>query len=156
MVKRKHFVFWKLLFSSTLLNDYEGFSYWKHIKGVLRYKTITSLNVSLEVLAKKLFISLKNYVPFSRYSTCIFNHPMIYQICDVMMSIVHETGCTFWTIEKVGAKFQVLFNLATFSNYSITNYVKIPVFHFSGKLDMGQSKILKMARSHYTVILIKS
>ena len=28
------------------------------------------------------------YVPFARYSSvCIINHPMIYQICDVMMSI---------------------------------------------------------------------
>ena len=28
------------------------------------------------------------YVPFSRYSSvCIINHPMIYQICNVMMSI---------------------------------------------------------------------
>ena len=27
-------------------------------------------------------------VPFSRYSSfCTFNHPMIYQTCDVMMSI---------------------------------------------------------------------
>ena len=28
------------------------------------------------------------------------------------------------------AKFQVLLNLAIYSNYSITNYFKIPVFHF--------------------------
>ena len=34
------------------------------------------------------FISWKGHVPFSRYlSFCIFHHPMIYQICDVMMSI---------------------------------------------------------------------
>ena len=33
-------------------------------------------------------VSLKNYGSFSRYSSfCIFNHPMIYQICDVMVSI---------------------------------------------------------------------
>ena len=31
---------------------------------------------------------------------------------------------------RTRAKFQILFNLATCSNYSITNYVKIPVFDF--------------------------
>ena len=24
-----------------------------------------------------------------------FKHPMIYQICDIMVSIVHEAGCIF-------------------------------------------------------------
>ena len=38
---------------------------------------------------------------------------------------------------RTGAKFQVLFYLATCSNYSITDYVKIPVFHF---FDNGQLK----------------
>ena len=57
-------------------------------KGYLRYKTITPQNVLSEAQAKNFFISWKSYVPFSRYSSfCIFNHPMIYQICDVMMSI---------------------------------------------------------------------
>ena len=66
--------------------------------------------------------------------------------------------------------FQVLLNLATCSNYSITNYVKIPVFFFVlfcfvlfffcfvEKMNKGQLKIvklLKMARSRYIVILIK-
>ena len=46
--------------------------------------------------------------------------------------------------------FQVLFNLATSSNYSITNYVKIPVFQFFEKLNKGQLKSL------YILILIKS
>ena len=58
------------------------------IKGYLHYKTITSQNESFEAQVKNFFISQKSYVPFSRYSSfCIFNHPMIYQICDVMMSI---------------------------------------------------------------------
>ena len=57
-------------------------------KGYLRYKTITSKNVSSEAQVKNFFISQKSYVPFSSYSSfCIFNHPMIFQICDVMMSI---------------------------------------------------------------------
>ena len=57
-------------------------------KGYLHYKTITSQNVSSEVQIKDFFISYKNYIPFSRYSSfCVFNHPVIYRICDVMMSI---------------------------------------------------------------------
>ena len=38
---------------------------------------------------------------------------------------------------RTGSKFQVLFNLATCSNYSITGYVKIPVFHFFVKMNKG-------------------
>ena len=79
---------------------------------------------------------------------CILNDLMIYQICDVMMSIStwdrlhfwiyllkynslsHQTWpvdrykqgqCSswiFWTIWRTGARFQVLFNLATSSIYS--------------------------------------
>ena len=57
-------------------------------KGYLRYKTITSQNVPSKAQIKNVFISYKNYVPFSRYlSFCIFNHSMIYQISDVTMSI---------------------------------------------------------------------
>ena len=58
------------------------------LKGYLRYKTITSQNVPSGAQIKNFFISQKNYVPFSRYSNfLIFNHPMIYQICDIRMSI---------------------------------------------------------------------
>ena len=58
------------------------------IKGYLRYKTINFPNVSSEAQIENFFISYKNYAPFSRYpSFCVFNHPMIYQICDVTMSI---------------------------------------------------------------------
>ena len=57
-------------------------------KGYLRYKTITSQNVPSKAQLKNYFISQKNYVPFSRYSSFfIFNHSMIYQISDVTMSI---------------------------------------------------------------------
>ena len=115
----------------------------------------------------------KNYILFSRYSIfCIFNHLMIYQICDVMMSISTWDKCTFWiyllnhswlshqtwpidwykpgqqfseifwTIWRTGAKFQVLFNLATCSNYSITNYVKILVFHIFEKVNKGNLKMV--------------
>ena len=57
-------------------------------KGYLRYKMITFQNVPFEAQITNFFISQKNYVPFSRYSSfCIFNNPVIYQICDVTMSI---------------------------------------------------------------------
>ena len=117
------------------------------------------------------FVSSKSYVPFSRCSSfCIFNHPMIYQICDVMMnistwdrghfwiyclnhhSLTHQT-CSidrynqglyfseiFWTIWRTGAELQALFDLATCSNYSITNYVKFPVFHFFKRVNNGELK----------------
>ena len=58
------------------------------LKGYLCYRTITSQNVPSKTQIKNFFISKKNYVSFPRYSSfCIFNYPMIYQICDVTMSI---------------------------------------------------------------------
>ena len=119
---------------------------------------ITSQNVVFETQVKRFFVSQKSYVPFSRYSSfCIFDHPIIYQICDVMMSIstwdrmhsnisfepqlTHQTWSIdryklgqyfremFWTIWRTGDKFRSLLNLATYSNYSRTDYVKFPVFH---------------------------
>ena len=68
-----------------------------NIKSYFRYKTITSQNVPSEAQIKNFFISQKNYVPFSRYSSfCILNHPMIYQICDVTMSISAWNKVHFW------------------------------------------------------------
>ena len=105
---------------------------------------------------------------------CIFNHPMFYQICDVMMnmsiwdsvhfwiyllnhnSLIHQTwpidrynqgqsfSGIFWTIWKTGAQFQVLFNLATCSNYSITSYVKIPVLHFFDEVNKRSLKMVNV------------
>ena len=41
------------------------------------------------------------------------------------------------------AKFQALFNVATCSNYAITNYVKFPVFHFFfERVNEGELKVL--------------
>ena len=104
---------------------------------------------------------------------CIFNHPMIYRIYDVRMSIStwdkvhfwiyllnhnlwsHQTWPTdryrqgqkssviFWAIWRTGVRFKVLFNLVTCPNYSITNYVKISVFHFFEKVNKGHLKIVK-------------
>ena len=52
------------------------------------YKMITSQNVPSDAQIKNFSISQKNCVPFSRYSSfCIFNQPMICQICGVTMSI---------------------------------------------------------------------
>ena len=61
---------------------------WREFKDYVHYKTIISQNVLFEAQIKNFFIFWKSYVPFSRYSSfCIFNHLMIYQICEVMMSI---------------------------------------------------------------------
>ena len=87
----------------------------------------------------------------------VFLTILIFQICDVMMRIstwdtvhfliylLNHNSLTYqtwsfnrykqgqyfskivWKISKTGAKFQALFNLATCSNYSITNYVKFAV-----------------------------
>ena len=58
------------------------------LKGYLPYKIITSENSSSEAQVDNFFILQKSYVPFSRYSSLrILKDPMIYQICDVMMSI---------------------------------------------------------------------
>ena len=57
-------------------------------KDYLCHKLITSQNVSSEAQVKNFFMLQKSYVSFLRCSSfCIFNHPMIYQICDAMMII---------------------------------------------------------------------
>ena len=88
--------------------------------------------------------------------------------------LVYETGCIFWiyllnhnslthqtwsidrwkqekyfsetflTIWRTGVMFQALFNLATCSNYSIINYVKIPVFHFFEKVNKWHLKMVNV------------
>ena len=78
--KKKQFL--SLVFTNMLLLQFQN------LKGYLRCKTITSQNVSFETQITNFSISQKSYVPFSRYSGfCIFNHLIIYQICDVSMSI---------------------------------------------------------------------
>ena len=76
-------------------------SSWREFKDYAHYKTITSQNVLSEAQIKSFFILWKSYVPFLRYSSfCIFNHLMIYQICEVMMSISTWEGAflnIFWT-----------------------------------------------------------
>ena len=145
------------------------------VKGYLLNKTITSPNVPYEAQVKNFFVSKKSYVPFWRYSNFyIFNHLMIDQICDVMMSIsiwdrvnfwisflshnslTHQTWSTdrykqgqyffeiFLTIWRTGAKFQALLDLATGSSYSITNYVKFPVFHFCESVNKGELKMVNI------------
>ena len=66
-----------------------------------------------------------------------------------------------WAIWNTRAKFQALFNVATCSNYAITNYVKFPVFHFFWKGEWGRIKgakyqVPKIDRSRWIVISLKS
>ena len=49
-----------------------------------------------------------------------------------------------WTIWRTGDKFQALFSLATCSSYSITNYVKFPVFHFFEKENKEELKMVNI------------
>ena len=71
----------------NLQNTY-SYEHIRVIKGHLHYKTITSQNVLPKAQVKNFFILQKSNVSFSRYSSsCIFNYPVIQQICDVMMSI---------------------------------------------------------------------
>ena len=151
----------------------KNYWYWL-LKGYLHYKTITSQNVLSEAQVKNIFILWKYYALFSRYSSfCIFNHRMIYQICDVISiitwdrvhfwiyllnhnSISHHTWPTnrykqgqyfsaiFWTIWRTGAKFQVPSNLAIYFKYLLTSYVKIPVFHFFEKVKKRQLKTVNV------------
>ena len=77
---------------------------------------------------------------------CLLNHS----------SLNHQTWSTdrykqgqyfseiFWTIWRTGAKFQALFNLTTCSNYSMTNYVKFPVFHFFEMVNKGELKMVNI------------
>ena len=88
--------------------------------------------------------------------------------------LVHEAGCIFdyilWTtthqVTKLGQLIDInkennfpeffeqfgglgqssrfFFNLATWSNYSITNYVKIPVFRFFVKVNKGRLKMVNV------------
>ena len=55
---------------------------------------------SLKVISatkKNFFLSWESYVLFSRYLRfCIFNHLMIYQICDIMMNIIIWDRVHFW------------------------------------------------------------
>ena len=48
------------------------------------------------------------------------------------------------TIWMTGAKFQAVFNLAICSNYSMTNYDRIPVFYYFEKVNMGHLKMLNV------------
>ena len=143
------------------------------IKGRLRYKTIIFQNVPSEAQVKNFFVLWENYVLFSRYSSfCIFNHPMFYQLCDVMMSIstwemvyfsiylLNQNSLTqqtwaidrckqgqyfseiFWAIQRTVAKFQALFNFATCSNYSRASYAKFPVIHFFERVNKRELTLL--------------
>ena len=77
-----------LLSLKLLLSISQNISSKRWLQGYLCYKTITSQNAVSEAQVEIFFVSWESYVPFSRYSSfCIFNHLMIYQICDIMMSI---------------------------------------------------------------------
>ena len=57
-------------------------------QGDLRYKTITSQNVPSKVQIKNFFYFVEKLcVVLKIFKFCIFNHPMMYRVSDVTMSI---------------------------------------------------------------------
>ena len=58
----------------------------------------------------------------------------------------------FKTIWRTRAKFQVLFNSATCSNYSITNYVTFPVFNFFEIVNKGELKIVNIIYQNWQIL----
>ena len=66
----------------------------------------------------------------------------------------------FWTTWRTGANFQAYFSLGTCSNYSITTYIKYPLFHFfwkgqKGRIKNGKHQVQKIDRSRYIFISVK-
>ena len=79
--------------NSWILAVLNGFSRWFafiqanifFLKGYLRYKMITSLNVSSEAQIKNFFNFLEKLCSVLKIFKFLY---LIYQICDVMMSII--------------------------------------------------------------------
>ena len=126
------------------------------VNGYLRYKTITSQNVPSEAQVKDFFVSLISFVLSSktipRFSKSVTSWwVLVHETVHFWIYLLNHNSLThltwsidrckqgqyfpeiFWTTWRTAAKFQVLFHLATSSNYSITNYVKFLVFHFFRK-----------------------
>ena len=144
----------------------------KQLKGYLHYKTITSQNVPSEAQIKNFLFRRKNMFRSQDIQVFVFlTIPWFTKSVTSRWVLVHETRCIFeyifwttthevtklgqlidiskdnnsvisWTIKRTETRVQVLFNLATCPNYSITKYFKIPVFHFFEKVNKGQLKMV--------------
>ena len=136
-------------------------------KGYPCFKTITSQNVSPEVQVKIFFYFIEKlcfvlkimkflYSKWSHDLPNLWRHdqgaflnisfePQLNWPIDRYKQGQRFFGM-FRTIWKTRAKLQVPFNLGTCSNYSITNYVNISVFHFFENVKKGQ---FKMVNIHY-------
>ena len=128
------------------------------IKGCLCYKTITSQNIPFEAqfkIFKSLYFlsipwftkSVTSWWVSIHETGCIFAYifwTTTHQVNKLGQLIDINTGKKFsgifWTIWRSGAKFQIFFDLATCSNYSITSYVKITVFQFFEKVNKDSYK----------------
>ena len=156
------------------------------IEDYLCYKMITSQTVLFEAQVKNFFYFVdKLWSVLKIFNFLYFNHPMIYQICDAMMSITtwervhfwiyllnhnslsHQTWSidrykqgsqfsgTFWTIWRTGV-FQFS-NLLQLLNNLLSQDFSVLFFEKVNKRPVknGKCKLLKTVRSHYIVILIK-
>lgn len=73
---------------------------------------------------------------------------------------VQHSSEIFWNIWKTGIAFHVHFNTPTCYNYLTVNYSKSPVFHClegcTVVIKNDKYQLLKLSRSSYIVILLKS
>ena len=152
-------------------------------KDCVRYKMITSQNKSFETQAQIFFILQESYIPFLRYSSfAIFNIPWFTKSLTLWRILVHETGCMyeyiFWTTTHLVTKLGQLidtsngnsfqesfeqfgglavspksFSIQQLAPITLESIIKSPVFYFFEKMNNG---LLRITRSHYIVILIKS
>ena len=92
----------------------------KGLKVYLCYKTINSWNVPSKVQIKNFFISKKNYVPFSRYSSFL-TIPLSTKSVTSRWVLVHETRCIFeyifWTTNHEVTTLGQLTDISKYNNF---------------------------------------
>ena len=123
-----------------------------HLRHIWNFFFILSHHMTYQICDVVMSISTWDRVHFSIYF--LNQNSLSRQTCPIDIYIyIYKQGQQFsgilWSIWVTGAKgpgstsylgLHVLFNLATCSSYSITNYVKIPVFYFFEK---GKKGLLK-------------
>ena len=96
----------------------------------------------------------KNFEYFTGKDLCWSLFIIMLQDCRTATSLKSDSnaGAFLWKVHNFQESFEQVgelglsysFNLATYSNFSITNYVKIPVSHFFEKANKGDLKIVNV------------
>ena len=131
---------------------------------LLRHKLIIFL-FHRKVMFRSWVIQVFVFLTILRLTKSVWRHDEYYSTWDRVhfwiyllnnKSLTHQTWSidrykqlqyfseSFWTIWRTGAKLQALFNLVTCSNYSMTNYVKFPVFHFVERVNKRELKMVNI------------